>query len=151
MDDNRSTDPGVARIIAKARDLNRKRLRERLRAFRRTLRSETMATMMLGSGSLALAVVMTIVTALGLLGISFQAWSKPRVFPVTSGTATVLTKILVPSDDCAVLAFLGLIFGGMGIALSVKQRKFSWLSAIGFTLTLVMMLIVVAYGMLMGG
>jgi len=52
---------------------------DRRRAFRRMLRPrEDLATLMLGTASVALAMVMSIVTLMGLRGISFRPWSVPR-------------------------------------------------------------------------
>ena len=65
----------VERIIRSSEE----RDQAHLAAFRgRLLPRETMATLMLGTASAALAIVMLIVTLLGLLGISFQPWSEPR-------------------------------------------------------------------------
>ncbi len=130
-------------------------------ARRRGLLHETTATLMLGSASVALASVMLIVTSLGFSGIGFQPWSEPRELiveamprqtrwnPTTKETARVFVSagtVYVPSRECDLLAFVGLVLGGIGIALSVRRRKFSWLSAIGFSVTVGMMAIVVARG-----
>jgi hypothetical protein len=162
------TDPGVARIILKAQALNE----DRRRADLRKLRRESMAAMMLGTASLSLASVMMIVTFMGLFGMSFGSLSEPREVMVRR-TATGFIdrwlsvsdserreivpagefvsggRILVPSNDCSRLAFLGLVLGGMGLALSVQRRKFSWSSALGLTLVLVMMVTVVTLGTLL--
>ncbi len=169
MADHSSTDPGVERILLQVQELNEDRDRDRRRDLRRRLLlHETTATIMLGSASLALAIVMVIVTLMGLFGISFESWSEERRLLVQSPTSvtgssapilrTVATgpvivasrKVWIPSDDCTFLAFLGLALGGMGIGLSLLRRDFSWLSAIGFTLILLMMVTVVAFGTLMG-
>jgi hypothetical protein len=51
-------------------------------------------------------------------------------------------RVFVPSDDCQRLAWVGLVLGGLGLAVSLRRRKFSWSSAIGFTLMLLMINIV---------
>ena len=61
----------------------------------------------------------------------------------------VQQKIWLPSDDCVLLSFVGLFAAGIGIALSLHRRKFSWLSAAAFTLILLTMLVVVGCGMTM--
>jgi len=129
---------------------------------------EDLATLMLGTASVALAMVMSIVTLMGLRGISFPPWSVPRdvmvkaspprftdVYdPVSRRYAAVPKlvssgKVFVPSSVCCGLAFLGLVLGGIGLAVSLRRRKLSWLSAIGFTLMLLMMAIVIACDTLM--
>jgi hypothetical protein len=155
----------VERIIRSSEE----RDQAHLAAFRRRLLPrETMATLMLGTASTALAIVMLIVTFLGLFGVSFQRWSKPREVmvettppeftrrfdPLTNSYVSepVLVsagRIFVPSPECDLLACFGFVLGGIGLAESLRRRKFSWLSAIGFTLMLLMMLIVVACGTLM--
>ena len=124
-----------------------------------------MATLMLGSASVALAIVMLVVTLMGLSGKSFRPWSEPRDVMVETGkwagrfdwrTNTYVSepelvsagKIFVPSAECDALAFLGFILGVIGIAVSLQRRKFSWLSAIGVTLMILVMVIVVACGTL---
>jgi hypothetical protein len=119
--------------------------------------------MMIGIASLALAVVVAVPTILGLFGIPCGQWSEPREImaeatppqfvrsmdPVTKQYVNVPQlvpsgKIWVPSHDCARLALLGLTIGGTGLALSWRQRKFSWSSALGLTLLLLIVVTVVA-------
>jgi hypothetical protein len=165
MPEHRSPDPGVSRILLKAQELNRVRDQVHRRAVLRMLQLESTGTLMLGTASLALAVVMTIVTVLGLFGIPVRNWSQPRtwVIQTTPGAGTTASpggpgslaggatsrKVWVPSDDCTLLGFLGLILGGAGIGLSLRRGKFSWLSAAGFVLILLMMLLVVSCGLAM--
>jgi hypothetical protein len=132
---------------------------------RRLLPRETMATLMLGTASVALATVMMVVTLPGLAGFGFAPWSEPRELMVEETPPRLITRwdaltnhdvtepalvsagrVYLPSRECDLLAFFSLALGGIGIALSVRRRRFSWLSAIGFTVTLVMMAIVVAEG-----
>ena len=138
----------------------------RLAAFRRRLLPrETIATLMLGTASVTLAMVVLVVTLLGLFGIGFQRWSEPREVMVETGrfitiydpkngdvTEPVLVsagRVFVPSPECVLAACMGLVLGGIGLAVSLRRRKLSWLSASGFSLTLLMMMIVVASGALM--
>jgi hypothetical protein len=62
---HRSTDAEVERIILKAHEIHENRLRAR----RPNLRHVSMATLMVGTASLALAIVVAIATILGLLGV----------------------------------------------------------------------------------
>jgi hypothetical protein len=118
---------------------------------RRLLRRETLATLMLGTASVALGIVMFMVTLLGLAGIPFRPWSEPRErFVETTPEHFVSAgSVFVPSPECDQLAWFGFALGGLGVALSLRRRKFSWLSAIGFSLMLLMMLVVVACDSLM--
>jgi hypothetical protein len=162
--------PFVKRIIRLAEEHSRERRHVRRKAFRRTLRPrDTTATLMLGAASAGLAVVMLIVTILGACGIAFPPWTVPRqvmveaTLPpstVVSGSAPVTAKrvpllvpsgrvVFVPSGDCHWLLLLGALLGGIGLAASLRRREFSWLSAIGFLLMLLMMEFVVACDMLM--
>jgi hypothetical protein len=136
-------------IFARIIESVRKRDAAREAGRRRELMRETTATLMLGSASVALASVMLVVTSLGFSGIGFQPWSEPRELIVQAATirrGQKLVTVYVPSRECDLLAFVGLVLGGIGIALSVRRRRFSWLSAIGFSVTLGMMAIVVARG-----
>jgi hypothetical protein len=161
---SRCTDPGVARIILRALELNE----DRRKAFLRKLRRENMATMMLGTASLSLAIVVVVATVMGLLGIPCGQWSEPRsVLAHKAATgfidrwlslsdSDVNASMLVPSGRiyvssaaCDLLAWSGLALGGMGIALPLRRRKFSWLSALGLTLILLMMMTDVAVGTLL--
>ena len=153
------------RIIRYAEDCEQ----ARLRAFRRRLSPrETMATLLFGTGSVTLGIGMLIVTLLGLLGISFQPWSEPRIVMVeatprqftsrfdpktknyvTEAVLVSVGRVFVPSPDCVLPQLMGYVLGGIGLAVSLRRRKFSWLSAIGVTLMLLSMMIVVACGTLM--
>jgi hypothetical protein len=114
---------------------------------------------MLGSASLGLAIVMVTVTFLGLIGMSFPPFSEPREVTVEATPRRFTTRIdrgqyvsepvlvsagriFVPSSNCARLPFAGWLLGGIGITVSWRRRKCSWLSAIGVTLMLLAMMIV---------
>jgi len=163
MADYRSTDPGVEQIILHAQEFNQ----DRRRASRRKLRRETM-TMMMGTASLALAIVVVIVTLMGLFGMSFAPWSEPREFLVNT-TATGFIdrwisvsdsevresalvssgRIWAPSCECDWVAWLGLVLGGLGLAVSLRRQELSWSSAIGFIVILLMLVTVATLGTLM--
>ena len=159
MADSHPTDRGVEWILRNAEELHL----IRHRASRRMQRPrETMATLLLGTASVALAMVAVIVTFGGLFGISFTSWSDPRdVLVEVVGQSTtrwdVASKsfvsepvfvssgrIWVPSGDFFWLAWAGLVLSGIGLAVSLQRRKLSWLSAIGFVLTLLVMMTIVA-------
>jgi hypothetical protein len=158
MDKSRWIDPGVARIILHAQELNLERDEDRRMASRRMRARTSTATMMMGSASLALAIVMVMVTLTGFLGISFaslsashQVWVEakptrleyhldPQTNKMVSEPALVAWgRICLPSAECAWAAVMGLALGLMGIALSSRRREFSWSSAIGITLILLML------------
>ncbi len=153
MDENRWLAGRMIETLEK-RDAVRKAAR-----WRGLVPRETMATLMLGSSSVALAGVMLLVTSLGFTGVGFPTWSEPREWlvegqgtqwdPSTKMSVPVLVSagtVYMPSRECDLLAFVGLVLGGIGIGLSVRRRRFSWLSAIGFSVTLGMMAIVVVRG-----
>jgi hypothetical protein len=129
---------------------------------------ETLGTMLLGTASLSLAIVMLIVTFAGLLGVRIERLSERRDVMVESTppkfisdwdpeiqrwvSVPVLTlsrSIWVPSDDCERLALLALVLGEVGLALSLRRRQLSWLSAIGFALALLAVLVVMGCELLM--
>jgi hypothetical protein len=129
---------------------------------------ETLATLMFGAGSLCLSIVMMIVIVMGLCGSPIEPWSElqfvwvektPREYTRTRDpfsneyvATPVLVKsrqIAVPSRECHALAFLSLILGGGGLCLSLSRRHVSWLSAAGFTLTFLMMGVVLSSEMLL--
>jgi hypothetical protein len=159
MAKDKPADPGVSRILLRAAALDQERQRANRSAVLRMLKLESTATLMLGTGSLALAIVMTIVTIVGLFGIPVANWSQPRTWVVQSGAAVGASvgltrmvgtrKIFLPSNDCVLLGLLGLVLGGLGILLSLQRRRFSWLSAVGFTLILMMMMLVIVCGTVM--
>ncbi len=124
---------------------------------------ETVATLMLGTSSIAFAMVTIVATLPGVFGLEFPRWSERRAFmveaspgkfdrdPFTGQKVPVLVpagSVHVPSHECDLLAFLSLILGAIGIALSVRRGRFSYLSVIGFSVTLLMMAIVVSYSVL---
>ena len=163
MADHRSTDPGVARIILKAQELNE----DRRAALLRKLRRENMGSMMIGVLSISLAVVVSTVTMMGLAGIPFGSLSAPyEVLVKTKATRNVdrwtsiydgtvpgnslvpAYRIYVPSAACERLAFLGVAIGGIGLVWSWKLRTIAWSSAIGVILILSMMVVVAAGSLL---
>jgi hypothetical protein len=103
-------DPGLARILLRAQQLNDEHFRSRRMQLRRrlihALRRESMATLMTGSGSIALAFVIAI----------------PLVADVPS------------PEDPPLLILAGLYLGGAGVAISLWQKSFSWMSALGCAL-----------------
>jgi hypothetical protein len=123
---------------------------------------------MLGTASLALAIVTLTVTLLGLRGIPFPRWSESREVMVETSPPTFTVRfdretnrqvtepvlvsagrVFVPSAECGLLAFVAFVLGAIGIAVSLRRRKLSWLSAIGIIVSLLTMWIVVASGTLM--
>jgi hypothetical protein len=129
---------------------------------------ESIATLMLGTASVSLAIVMLLVTILGLRGRAFAPWSEPRellVEAVPRGYEVVpdpqshelvtLVKLVpagrvwVPSSEAAALAMLSWALAGLGLVVAWRRRHFSWLSAIGLVLSLVTMANVVASGTLL--
>ncbi len=166
MGHRRVSDPGVARVIDRASQLDQERERRLRIAF---LRSETMATMLLGCLALTLAIVMLISTLLGLYGIPTGSLSTPvtqlikttaflqvpdSVALIDPGTGVtsyyIQRRVWLPSNDCVLISFVGLFSGLAGLLISLRRKKFSWLSSIGIALVLLTMLIVVASGEMMG-
>jgi hypothetical protein len=130
--DRGSTDWLVNRLIRAYQAREQARRRE----FRRKLRPrETIGTMLLGNASLSLATVMLIVTFAGLCGVSFERFSERREV-MDEATLTPAGRIWVPSHECHRLAWFAMVLGGIGLAISLRRRKLSWLSAIGFALAL---------------
>src|SRR5262245_11511570 len=147
----------------------RQREQSRRRAFwQRLPPRETMGTLWVGTASVALAIVMFIVTMAGLSGFPVAQWSepwkvmveaKPRSFTsefdprsntyVHESVLVASGTIWLPSPDCDRLAWPGLVLGAIGLAMSLRRGELSWLSAVGFTVTLLMMNFVVACGTLM--
>jgi hypothetical protein len=136
--------------------------------WRRLIPRETIGTLLLGTLSVALAVVMLLVIVLGLFAKSLPPWNEPRSVMVEAVPRQFITtydsdlhrnvrvpllvssrRIWVPSTDCHRLVWLGLVFGAVGIAMSLRRREWSWLSAIGFALMLLSLNIVVACEALM--
>src|SRR5262249_24232110 len=79
---------------------------------------ETMGTLLLGTASAALAIVMLIVTLGGLSGFPIAPWTVPRQVMVAANPASFTTgppglvssgRICVPSPHCLRMAWLGLI------------------------------------------
>ncbi len=151
MADHRSTDPGVEQIILRAEQLNE----NRQRAFLAKLRREHTSTLAIGSASASLAIVVATVAVMGLLGEPFGTLSEPRTFwanKLATGFidrwlsvlddqthVPLLVKsgrIYVPSPQCELLAVVGLAISGLRLALALRQREFSWSSALGPALIL---------------
>jgi hypothetical protein len=165
MGDRRVVDPGVAQILDRAVRLEAERDRRLRSSF---LRSETMVTMMLGTTAFTLALVMLTVSLMGLWGIPngslttlhqlvtrapagvASPGSTEEFDPVTGRTSYVLIRpIWLLSNDGVVLSLAGFLAGGLGILISVRRRKFSWLSAVGFALIVLTMLLVAGSGMVL--
>ena len=87
---------------------------------------ETVATLMLGTSSIAFAMVTTVATLPGVFGLEVPRWSERRAFmveasprkfdrdPHTNQQMPVLVPagtVHVPSHECDLLAFLSLILG----------------------------------------
>ena len=123
--------------------------------WRRLFAHETIATLMLGTASVGLGIVMLVVTSLGLAGHAFRPWSEPRERMVETTppqyrrsldlrtmnwvSEPVLVsagRVFVPSRECHLMAWVGVVLGGIGLGVSLRRRRFSRLSAIGFTVTL---------------
>lgn len=161
MADHRPNDPGVARIILQAQQLNEERNEQRRLAFRRIRNRECMATMMLGTASLSLGVVLMTVTLVGLSGKSFGSLSLPQQVLVEATPRQLVSRfdsetnqmvseparvvwgsICLPSMECAWLGVVGLALGLMGLGSASRRREFSWSSAIGTSLILLTLVIV---------
>ena len=113
---------------------------------------------MLGTSSLAMAIVMSVVTLGGLFGVIREPWTERHVVLVEKQPRQVISRqdpatgqytsevvyvdagyIGMPTGNTVLLGWLSLILGGIGLALSVRERRVSWLCAAGFAMTLAMM------------
>ena len=161
MADHRSTDPGVAQIIRQAEKLNQEHLEKRRIAARRQRARGSTGAMMMGTASLSLAIVLSIVTLTGFFGISFASlsvsqqilveaqpirmvarWDPNTNQKVSEPDLVVSGHICLPSTECAWVAVAGLALGVMGLVLSSQRRRFSWTSAIGIALILLILMVV---------
>jgi hypothetical protein len=127
---------------------------------------ETMASLMLGSLSVALAIIPVAVTIIGFRGGSIPPFSEARDVLAETGSfesgydpetkklisIPVLVRagrIFVPSAQCELQAFVGLVLGAIGLALSVCRQKFSWLSVLGIAFALFLLTTELAFVMFM--
>jgi hypothetical protein len=142
--------------------------REREKACRRIswrglIPRDTIGTLLLGTLSVALAAVMLLVIVLGLFDKPLPPWNEPRTVMVEAVPRKFVTtydadlgknvrvpllvssgEIWVPTPVCHRVGWVGLLLGAAGIALSLRRRKWSWLSAIGFALMLLLLNMVAA-------
>jgi hypothetical protein len=114
------SDAGVARVINRASQLQEERVRRLRIAF---LRSETMATMLLGCLALTLAIVMLSASLLGLYGIPTGSLSTPvtqlirttafrpapdsvALFDQATGITSyyIQKRVWLPSNDCVLIS-----------------------------------------------
>jgi hypothetical protein len=147
----------------KAEDLEARRKR-RTREFHR---SETVMTSMIGSASLALALVVLAVTLAGITGVAWQPWTErrdmltekvPRVILSRHDFATntwirepemiVARTIYSPAQHCRVLACLALGLGFIGLLCGWRRRQFSWLSTLGVSLAFLSIVLVLVFDVL---
>jgi len=119
MDHQHMKDQGLARIILRAQQLNEEHVRSRQMQLRKrlilALRRESIATLMTGSGSVTLAFVIAI---------------------------PLFTRVPFPEDP-VLLALAGLYLGGAGVAISLWQKSFSWMSVLGCALIVLIVICVV--------
>jgi hypothetical protein len=119
--------------------------------------SEHTLTLMIGVSSLSMWLVFVVVMAGGLYGRSFGALSEERtVWAHRTATGfidrwfSVLDNvgerdlirsgtIWVPSAECHTLAIVGLMMAVAGVALAGSRREFSWSSALGLTLIILLL------------
>jgi hypothetical protein len=112
------------------------------RARRRGLRPwDSVTTLMLGTMSAALAVVVFAVTLMGFRAGTGSRWHEPRWI---SGVG----KIYLPSPYTVSLGCLGMILGVLGLSLSWRRRKLSWPSAFGVALILLALWVATLYEMI---
>jgi hypothetical protein len=150
-----------------SRNAEERRQTDRAAFLRKLYPSETVTTVILGTASFALAILTLTATVRSLYGRSFYPLTEQRQVMVEASpgrfngrvdqqtknrsTGPVLVSagtVFVPSRKCIMLALVGFMLGVTGVATSWQLKKFSWLSAVGFTLNLVTMLTVIASGTL---
>jgi hypothetical protein len=130
MSSDRKRDWLFQGLLRLARNRDQARRRARRRDRRRRLRPrDSLTTLMLGTASAALAVVVFAVTLLGLLARTGARWHQPRSI---GGVKT----IYLPSPDTLGLGFLGMALGALGLLVSWRLRQLSWASAFGVALIL---------------
>jgi hypothetical protein len=113
------------------RDSYQARRRERLRQL---LRGDSVTTLMLGTASAALALVVFAVTLMSLVGIRTQ-WHEVGI----AGNIYRISRYTLG------LGYLGIAFGVLGLVLAWRRRQLSWTSAFGLALTLVALWAAVIY------
>ena len=158
MPDLRPTRLSLERIWGRSEEREAARIARARGTARANRFRENVGTMMLGTSSLAMAVVMSVVTLGGLLGVIREPWTERRVVLVEKQPREVISRqdpatgqyssevvyvdagyIGMPTGNTVLLGWLSLILGGIGLALSVRERRFSRLCAAGFAMTLAMM------------
>ncbi len=136
----------------------------RTRSWLRSLRPrETLATIMIGTASCSLGYVALIATILGLNGQSLPPWNEtlevmteavPRQYEshwTPDGPSehyvkmVVGTTVLIPSAYTAGLGVLGSLLGVAGLVQSRRFHQLSPLSAVGFALPIVILLLMFAH------
>jgi hypothetical protein len=119
---------------------------------------------MLGSTSLALAILVLSVSVAGIVGVSLAPWTErhdlmveavPRRYEYqlgSDGLNRVRTPVMVlwntiysPSLQCRVIACTALLIGGIGLSLGWRRRRFSWLCATAIVVTFISILVVVPF------
>jgi hypothetical protein len=108
------------------RDRHQWRRRKRLRRLRP---SASVTTLMLGTASAALGLLVFVVTVVGFLTASGSKWHQPRGI---EGGGT----IYVPSPYTVGLGLVAIAFGVLGVILSWRLGKRYWTSLCGVVLVL---------------
>lgn len=124
-------DPATDRVLRNTRDAASRRPRW---ADRRLRPRETVGAMMLGALASALGIVVLAVVLAGCGGASLGEWNEWRGIGVEGRPAKM---ILVPNPYCVSLAYLGIGLGGAGLAITLRRREISLVSALGVLLCLV--------------
>jgi hypothetical protein len=97
---------------------------------------ESTITMLLGSTSLAFALILLGVSISGLLGISMPPWTEQQ--------GPRWRTIYTPSLHCRVIACVTFMIGIAGLVVGLSRNHLSRLSAAGVAIILLCILIVVA-------
>jgi hypothetical protein len=130
------------------------RLRSRLHP------GESLASAIVGLACVALAAVVASATLLAALGLPLSPWTETHVVPnedLSSGrqyrenedwTRLDILPVVVgsrviywPSATCRLLALSGAALGGIGLILGLRRGRLAWLSALGFSVITLMMLV----------
>jgi hypothetical protein len=129
------------------------RLRSRLHL------GESLASAIVGLTCVAFSVVVASATLLAALGISLAPWTEayelPREDPsggrryqLNEERHVEILPIIVgrrviywPSENCRLMALSGAALGGVGLILGLRRGRLSWLSALGFAVITLAMLV----------
>jgi hypothetical protein len=95
-------------------------------------------TLMLGTASAALAVVVFAVSLMAIRAVTASRWYEPRTLG-SGGT------IYQPSSYTLGLGFIGLVLGVLGAILSRRLRKLSWSSVFGVALIVLTLWVPIIY------